>query len=120
MRRVLPGNRDDECELPPYSDDPDAVATAMRGTSAGQGAGSSDGGGGGSDQGSGFVEAVREAAAALDVSGAKEVGSRLAGKVRDKVEAERGTPRKGSIGCIHMPAGVDRVVTVRCSVMGRM
>ena len=57
--------------------DPEAVAAAA---AAGQDA-SSVGGGGGSEQGSSFVEAVREAAAALDVSGAKEVGSRLAEKV---------------------------------------
>ncbi|CAM9813706.1 unnamed protein product, partial [Ectocarpus sp. 6 AP-2014] len=87
VRRVLPGHREDECDPSLYSvdpNDPEAVAPATGAASAGQGAGSSDGGG--SDQGSGFVEAVREAAAALDVSGAKGVGSRLAGKVRDAGE----------------------------------
>lgn len=104
MRRVLPGHRDDECDPSSYCfdpNDPEAVAPATGGASAGQGAGSSDGGG--SDQGSGFVEAVREAAAALDVSGAKEVGSRLAGKVRYRVKAERGNPPKG-IDRVHAPA----------------
>lgn len=80
VRRVLPGSRDDECDPPLCIDpnDPDAMAAA-----AAAGQDPSSFGGTGSEQGSGssFVEAVREAAAALDVAGAKEVGSRLAGKV---------------------------------------
>lgn len=89
VRRALPGNRDDECEPPPCIDpnDPVAVAAAAAAAAAG-GAGaqstfSSSGGAGGSEQGSSFVEVVREAAAALDVSGAKEVGSRIAEKVKE-------------------------------------
>eukprot|EP00752_Nemacystus_decipiens_P015578 g13901.t1 len=81
VRRVLPGSRDDECDPPLCVDpnDPDAVDVA-----AGQDTGSVGGGAeSGSEQGSGFVEAIREAAAALDVATAKEVGSRLAEKVRD-------------------------------------
>lgn len=84
VRRVLPGSRDDECDPPLCIDpnDPDAVAAAA---AAGQDTGSGGGGAGsGSEQGSSFVEAVREAAAALDVAGAKEVGSRLAEKVRSR------------------------------------
>lgn len=83
VRSVLPGNRDEDCE-PPLCvdpDDPEAVAAAA----AAGGFADDDSGaaGGGGEQGTSFVEAVREAAAALDVAGAKEVGSRLAGKVGD-------------------------------------
>ncbi|CAM9482593.1 unnamed protein product, partial [Hapterophycus canaliculatus] len=88
VRSVLPGNRDEDCE-PPLCVDPNdleavAAATAAVATAATEGDSSYAGGtGAGGEQGSSFVEAVREAAAALDVAGAKEVGSRLAGKVRD-------------------------------------
>lgn len=100
VRRVLPGNRDDECEPPPCIDPNDAVAvaaaTAAAAAAGGAGvrASSSPSGAAGSEQGSSFVEAVREAAAALDVSGAKEVGSRIAEKVR-----RQGRPATRFLGC---------------------
>lgn len=85
VRRVLPGSRDDECD-PPLCIDPNdseamAAAAAAAADAAGQGQDTPSFGGLASEQGSSFVEAVREAAAALDVAGAKEVGSRLAEKV---------------------------------------
>lgn len=93
VRRVLPGNREDECDPPPCIDPNDAVAVAAATAAVAAGAGGavsqgtssfSGDGGSSSEQGSSFVEAVREAAAALDVAGAKEVGSRLAEKVRKR------------------------------------
>ncbi len=91
---MLPGNREDECEPPLCVDpnDPEAVAAAAAAAAsaaADRDAFAAGGGGGGrdadgSEQGSSFVEAVREAAAALDVAVAKEVGSRLADKVRTR------------------------------------
>ncbi|CAN0402010.1 unnamed protein product [Pylaiella littoralis] len=99
VRRVLPGNRDDECDPPPCVDPNDAAAVAAATAEAEAAAAAGEGGGargqgtsssGGSEQqGSSFVEAVREAAAALDVAAAKEVGSRIAEKVRDAGEKVR-------------------------------